>query len=115
VDTVPAVAYDERLAERVRDALGGHAGVSERKMFGGIGFMIDGNMCCGVHGEELILRLGDEDAEAALADPHGRVFDMTGRPMKGWVLMGPGALESDEELRRWLEPAIDLASSLPAK
>jgi TfoX/Sxy family transcriptional regulator of competence genes len=109
------VAYDEQLAERVRDALAGHVGVSERRMFGGIGFMLDGNMCCGVHGDELILRLAEEDAAAALADPHGRPFDMTRRPMKGWVMLHSAALEADEDLRRWLEPAVGFASSLPPK
>jgi TfoX/Sxy family transcriptional regulator of competence genes len=109
------VAYDERLAERVRDTLGGHAGISERKMFGGIGFMLDGNMCCGVHGEELILRLGEEDAAAALADPHGRPFDLAPRPMKGWVLLHRDALATDGELWEWLQPAIEFASSLPPK
>lgn len=109
------MAYDERLAERVRDALGGHAGVSERKMFGGIGFMLDGNMCCGVNRDELILRLGEEEAEAALADPHGRPFDMSRRPMRGWVMMHSAAVDRDEDLWRWLEPAVDFASSLPPK
>jgi TfoX/Sxy family transcriptional regulator of competence genes len=109
------MAYDERLAERVRDALGDHAGITERRMFGGIGIMLDGNMCCGVQGDEVILRLGDEEAEAALADRHGRPFDMSPRPMKGWVMMHRDALESDEDLRRWLEPALDFASSLPPK
>ena len=109
------MAYDERLAERVRELLGGHAGISERKMFGGIGFMLDGNMCCGVHGDELILRLGEEDAAAALADPHGRPFDVTARPMKGWVFVHPDALRTEAELWLWIEPAVDFASSLPPK
>jgi TfoX/Sxy family transcriptional regulator of competence genes len=109
------MAYDERLADRVRDLLGGHAGISERRMFGAVGFLLDGNMCCGVHGDELILRLGDEDAEAALAEPHGRPFDITPRPMKGWVLMHSAALEQDADLWRWVEPAVDFASSLPPK
>ncbi len=109
------MAYDEQLAERVRDALGGHPGVTERKMFGGIGFKLEGNMCCGVHGDELNLRLADEDARAALADHHGRPFDMAARPMKGWVMIHSAALGTDEELRQWLGPAVDFASSLPPK
>ncbi len=109
------MAYDEQLAERVRDVLAGHVAITERRMFGGIGFMLDGNMCCGVHGEELILRLGEEDANAALADPHGRPFDMAARPMKGWVMIHSAALETDEDLRRRLEPAVHFASSLAPK
>ncbi len=109
------MANDERLIERVRDALGGHAEVSERRMFGVDCFMLDGNLCCGVRADELILRLGDEDLEAALAHPHGRPFDMAPRPMKRWVVMSAAALETDEDLWRWLEPAVDFASSLPPK
>ena len=109
------MAYDERLAERVRDALGGHAGFSERKMFGGIAFMLDGNMCCGVLGSDLIVRLGPEGAEAALAEPHVRPFDATGRPMKGWATVAPAALDDDRQLARWVDEAAGFASSLPPK
>ncbi len=109
------MANDERLIERVRDLLAGHAGISERRMFGVNCFMLDGNLCCGVRGDELVLRLGDEDLDAALADPHGRPFDMSPRPMKGWVTIGAAALETDEDLWRWLDPAVDFASSLPPK
>ena len=83
------VAYDERLADRVRELVGGREGFSERKMFGGIAFMLHGNMCCGVMEEELIVRLGDEAGPAALAEPHVREFDFTGRPMKSTVLVEP--------------------------
>ena len=109
------MAYDEQLAERVRSLLADRADLSERRMFGGIGFMLGGNMCCGVHGDELILRLGEDGADEALEDPHARPFDMTGRPMKGWLLVAPAALETDEGLRRWVDPAIEFASSLPPK
>lgn len=109
------MAYDARLADRVRDLLGGHAGITERRMFGALGFLLDGNMCCGVKDEELILRLSDEDAEAALGHPHGRPFDGAARPMKGWVMVHSAALESDGELWRWVESAVDFASSLPPK
>lgn len=109
------MAYDERLAHRVRDLLGGHAGISERRMFGALGFLLDGNMCCGVTGDELILRLSSEEAEAALAHPHGRPFDGAGRPMTGWCLIHAAALETDDALWRWVEPAVDFASSLPPK
>jgi TfoX-like protein len=104
------MAYDEALADRVRDALSGRPGLTERKMFGGIGFMLGGNMCVGVHGDELIVRIAPEQTEEALTRPHTRVFDMTGRPMKGWLLVGPAA-----DLDAWIAEAADYASSLPAK
>jgi TfoX N-terminal domain len=109
------MAYDEQLAERVRQVLADRPGVSERRMFGGIGFMLKGNMCCGVHGDELILRLGDEAGEAALDDPHVRPFDMTGRPMKGWVLVAAVGLGSDDGPRRWVGQGVEFAASLPPK
>ena len=109
------MANDERLIERVRDVLARHGRIGERKMFGVNCFMLDGNLCCGVRADDLILRLGDADVEAALADPHGRPFDMAPRPMKRWVMMDAAALETDEDLWRWLEPAVDFASSLPPK
>lgn len=109
------MAYDEELAERVREVLAPREGLSERKMFGGIGFMVAGNMACGVHGEELIVRLAPEDAERALAEPHVRVFDLTGRPMRGWLFVGPEATGDEKELAGWVEAGADYASSLPAK
>jgi len=108
------VAYDEELAERVRELLADRPDLTERKMFGGIGFMLGGNMCCGVLGDELVARLGP-DGDAALAEPHVRPFDFTGRPMSGFVLVGPGATESDENLDRWVAGCEAFASSLPPK
>jgi hypothetical protein len=104
------MAYDEALAERVRDALSGSDGLSERKMFGGIGFMLHGNMAAGVHGSELMVRVAPERTEEALAQPHTRVFDLTGRPMKGWLLVGSGA-----DLEPWIAEGTAYASSLPPK
>jgi len=109
------VPYDEGLAERVRELLDERPDLSERKMFGGIGFMLGGNMCCGVLGHELVVRLGPEDGDAALAEPHVRAFDFTGRPMKGFVLVGPGATETDDGLDAWVSRAEAFASSLPPK
>jgi hypothetical protein len=102
--------YDEALAENVRAALTGREGLSERKMFGGIGFMLHGNICVGVHGEELIVRIPPERTEEALSRPHTRVFDMTGRPMKGWLLVGKAA-----DLDAWIAEAAEYAASLPPK
>jgi hypothetical protein len=109
------VAYDEGLAERVRDLLVVREGFSERKMFGGIGFMLGGNMACGVSGDELMVRLDPEEGSKALAEEHVRVFDMTGRPMKGWILVGPEGTVSDEDLAGWVDAGADFAASLPAK
>lgn len=109
------MAYDEELAERVRDLLSLRADVSERRMFGGIAFMIAGHMACGVHADDLIVRLDRDESERALAEPNVRVFDMTGRPMKGWLLVGPEATATDDGLAGWVEAGADYAASLPAK
>ena len=108
------MAYDERLADRVRDVLEGDPGVSERKMFGGIAFMVDGHMACGIAGDELMLRLGPEGAEAALRRPHVRPMDFTGRPMKGMVFVAPKGLRG-AALRRWVEAAAAFARTLPPR
>ena len=109
------MAFDEELANRVRMLMGGRSGFSEKRMFGGIAFLLEGNMCCGTLGDELIVRLGPEAAEAALADPHVREFDVTGRPMKGWAMVGSQAIVDDAELVRWVDEAADFAASLPVK
>jgi TfoX/Sxy family transcriptional regulator of competence genes len=109
------VAYDEELADRIRELISARADVGERKMFGGIGFMIGGNMSVGVIGEDLIVRLHPADAEKALTEPGVREFDFTGRAMKGWIFVGPEATAGDETLASWVEAGADYASSLPAK
>ena len=109
------MAVDEVLAGRVREALDGMDGLDEKRMFGGLAFLLNGNMAVGVHGEDLIVRLAPEQTDDALAEEHVRVFDMTGRPMKGWVLVGPGATESEEELGAWVTRGVDFAESLPPK
>ena len=83
------MAYDEGLAARVTEALGGQDGLVEKKMFGGIGYLVHGNMACGVNRNDLIIRVGPAAYEEALAHPHTDVFDMTGRPMKGWIVVRP--------------------------
>ncbi len=107
--------YDEELAERVRRALGDRADLTERKMFGGVAFMLAGNMCCGVIRDDLIVRTFPEDAEAALEEPDVRPFDLTGRTMTGFLLIGPGATASDEGLRAWVESGVTVAETLPPK
>jgi hypothetical protein len=109
------MAYDEGLAQRVREEMIELPGFVEKKMFGGIGFMLQGNMACGVNGEDLIVRVGRERYEDALAQPHTKPFDMTGRPMKGWVMVSPEGVEADEDLWDWVQQGVEFASSLPAK
>ena len=109
------MAYSEDLAERVRDALAPRAGIRERKMFGGVAWMLDGNMACGVIGEDLLVRLERDEVEAALALEHVGPMDFTGRPMSGFVLVDAAGVADDEELARWVDTGADFAASLPAK
>lgn len=109
------MAYDEQLADRVRDVLALREGLTERRMFGGVGFMIAGNMACGVLGDDLIVRLDLGDAERALAEPGVREFDYTGRPMRGWVFVATEATGSDEGLASWVDAGAAFAASLPPK
>jgi TfoX/Sxy family transcriptional regulator of competence genes len=109
------MAYDEGLAQRVREEMSELPGYTERKMFGGIGFMLRGNMASGVNGEDLIVRVGPERYEGALAEPHTRPFDMTGRPMRGWVVVTPEGYASDEDLEEWVQRGVEYAMTLPAK
>jgi hypothetical protein len=110
------MAYDRALADRVREVISLRRGASERRMFGGIGFMIAGNIACGVDGDGLVVRLGTGEAEQVLAEEHVRVWDHhTGRPARGWLLVAPAALESDEDLAGWVDAGADFAASLPPK
>jgi hypothetical protein len=109
------MAYNEKLADRIRAELGQLAGLSEKKMFGGLSFLLNGNMCCGVHGEEMIVRLAPDQTEAALSKQYTRIFDMTGRPMKGWILVHQDGLKTKTELMEWIQLGVEYASSLPAK
>ena len=107
------MAYDEALAERVRAELAGEEGLTERRMFGGIAFMIAGNMAVGVREDELMVRLGD--VEDALAQPHVRQSMMGERPMKGMVVVAPEGVETDEQLGAWIGRGAAVARSLPPK
>ena len=109
------MAYDEQLAERVRAVLSDEFGVTEQKMFGGLAFMLRGNMCCGILGDDLILRLGPERGKTALDEPGISVMDFTGRPMKAFVMAEPSAVASDAGLHRWVSEAVTFAGSLPEK
>ena len=109
------MAYSEQLAERIRDALDGRPGVVERKMFGGVAWMLEGNMACSVIGEDLLVRLAREDADAARVEKGVGPMEFTGRPMRGFVLVDGGTLDEDEELGRWVDAGADFALSLPSK
>ncbi len=109
------MAYDETIAERVRSALQKHRGVVERRMFGGLAFMLRGHMCCGVLGGELMVRVGPEAHEAALSRPHVRKMDFTGKPLRGFVYVAPAGLASAADLEAWIARATQFVSSLPAK
>ena len=109
------MAYDEALAGRVRDAMAGRDGVSERKMFGGLCFMLNGNMLAGVNRSGLMLRVGPARFDATLAKPGARPMDFTGRPMAGFIYVDRAAVESDEGLNSWLNEALGFVETLPPK
>ncbi len=109
------MAFDEALAARVRKSLGERPGLSERKMFGGLAFLLHGNMCCGVNNDDLMVRVGPDAREPALSRPHARPMDFTGRPMKAFVYVGPGGTKTDDDLRAWIARGLAFAESLPKK
>lgn len=110
------MAYDEALAERVRTILDAERDdVTERKMFGGIAFMVGGHMCVGVIGEDLMARLGEEGADAALDESHTRPMDFTGRPMRNMVYVEPAGTATDDALRAWIRRALAFVETLPPK
>lgn len=109
------MVYSEALADRIRLALHGRRQISEKKMFGGVAFLLRGNLLVGVWRSSLIVRLGPDPAAEALQQPHVREFDVTGRPMKGWIMVEPDGLESNRELAAWIEKAYEFVETLPAK
>jgi TfoX/Sxy family transcriptional regulator of competence genes len=109
------MAFSEALAERVRQGLTRRKGIEEKKMFGGIGFLLNGNLLVGVWKESLIVRLGPEEGDEALKEPHVSAFDITGRPMKGWVLVAPEGVEEEDQLSGWIQLAAKFVGKLPAK
>jgi hypothetical protein len=109
------MAFSESLADRIRAALANKKGVEEKKMFGGVGFLLHGNMLVGVWKDSLIARLGPAEGDLALLEPHVKEFDITGRAMKGWVLVRPEGVEGDDRLGGWIERATRFVTSLPAK
>ena len=110
------MAYDEELADRIRAALAPQDRITERAMFGGLAFLVAGNMAVGItNTAELMVRLGSKGAEAALEEPHARPFDMSGRPMRNWIVVGREGFDTDEQLGAWVERGAAFARSLPPK
>lgn len=106
--------YNLKLAERLRSQLDGLP-VVEKKMFGGVGFLINGNMACGVHKDDLLVRVNPDRNEVLLKKPHVKPFDMTGRPMKGWLLVAADGVKTDKQLSAWVKEGIEFASALSPK
>jgi TfoX/Sxy family transcriptional regulator of competence genes len=107
--------FNESLAARIRQLLVRKLGISEKKMFGGIGFLLYGNMCVGVWKEFLIVRVGTDNYDEALANPNVREFDITGKSMRGWVMVEPDGIESDNDLKKWVRFATEFVVTLPPK
>jgi TfoX/Sxy family transcriptional regulator of competence genes len=109
------MAYDEALAGRVREQLAGEPGLTEKRMFGGVAFLLDGNMSVGLRGGELMVRVGPDATEEALARPHARLSYMGERAMKGWILVAPEGLASGQQLAAWVARGVRFARGLPPK
>ncbi len=109
------MAFDETLAARIRDALAHRRNIEEKKMFGCICFFINGDALAGVWKDRLIARLGPDEGEAALREPHVRAFDITGRPMRNWVAVEPAGVEDDEQLHDWVQRALKFVTALTPK
>ena len=109
------MAYDTKLEERINVVLGDLPGLQEKKMFGGVGFIICGNMACGVVGDDLVVRVDPQETEAILTQPFTKPFDTYGRRMAGWVLVSPPGIERDEDLEAWVLRGVDYVGTLPDK
>ena len=109
------MAYDENLAQRVRARVESAKGVSEREQFGGIAFLIRGNVACGIIGNELLVRVGPDGHNEAMKIKDAKPFSLTGRPSRGWVLVRPAGLKSAASLKKWVQMGVDFAKTLPAK
>lgn len=109
------MAFDEKLADNIRKALGQKKGLVEKKMFGGIAFLLNGNMCVGVHKDALIARVDPDEMDALLKEKDARVFDLTGRPMKGWILVDRGGVATEAELKKWVMRCVKYCGTLSRK
>jgi hypothetical protein len=109
------MAFDETLARRIRTLLARRKGVVEKKLFGGVGFLLNGNICVGVWKDSLVARLGVVQEDTARREPHVRAFDITGKAMKGWVLVDAEGVADDAQLHAWVDQALRFVRGLPAK
>ncbi|MBI3822781.1 MAG: TfoX/Sxy family protein [Planctomycetes bacterium] len=109
------MAFDEALAERIRTGLARKKNIEEKKMFGGLGFLLKGNMLVGVWKNSMIVRLGPNAYEDALLEPHVKEFDITGKPMKGWIMVAPAGVAEDAQVKLWIQRAVKFVGKLPAK
>lgn len=109
------MAYSKSLVERIRHLVSRQRGISEKKMFGGVCFLLNGNLLVGVWKDSLIARIGKDAYEAALQEDDVREFDVTGRPMTGWVMVEPDGIDSDQQLQHWVNQATLFVRTLPAK
>lgn len=109
------MAYNEETAERLREELEVVADITEKRMFGGLSFLLSGNMAIGVVGDELCVRVGPEAFDEAVQLPGARIMDFTGRPMKGWVFVAPEGFADDNSLAAWVRRGTDFAGTLPPK
>ncbi|MEQ1856701.1 MAG: TfoX/Sxy family protein [Longimicrobiales bacterium] len=106
------MAYDEKLADRVRAALGPRPDLTEKKMFGGLAFLLAGKMCCGITNDDLMVRVGPERYDEALATPQVRPMDFTGRPMTGYVFVGAGGVKTQKAVEKWVGMGADFVGTL---
>ncbi len=109
------MAYSTHLAERIRAVLKRQPGITEKKMFGSVCFLLHGNMLVAIWVDGLVARLGPEVGVAALAQPHVRPMDLTGRPMKGWVIISPAGIAADSDLQSWIQLAMEFVKGLDRK
>lgn len=109
------MSYDEKLVERIRRILSNRQDVVEKRMIGGLSFMLNGNMCCGVNSAGLMVRVGRADLEQALAQPHVHPMEFAGRRLSGFVCVDPEGYPTDTALTAWVQQGIDFVASLPAK
>jgi TfoX/Sxy family transcriptional regulator of competence genes len=109
------MAFSESLATRIRGALARKKNIEEKKMFGGVGFLLNGNMLVGVWKDSIIVRLGHDRYDDALVEPHVREFDITGKPMKGWIMVAPEGIKDDDQLKDWIGRATTFVKTLPKK
>jgi len=109
------MAYNEALANRTRKVLARKRGITEKAMFGGLSFLLNGKMVCGILKNDLVVRAHPNESDTLLKKPHVRLMDFTGRPMKGFLYVGPGGYKTDRNLREWVERGLEFVSSLSAK